>query len=283
MTRVQNTLLPCLLILLFSGQALALDIMLPEVYDNNISVVGWLMSEKLDGVRAYWDGTRLLSKNGNSFQPPSRFLHNLPPFPLEGELWGGHGTFEQTVAAVKKQQPHNGWLSLQFAIFDVPKANGSFSERIQSAVTWFNTHPSRFSHVIPQQLITDPHQLQVKLKRIEELGGEGLIVRNPESLYKTGRSRDILKIKNFYDAEAVVIDHIPGKGRNRGRLGALLVHLVDDKDIIFKIGTGFTDAERDNPPPPGTIITFKFYGYYASGIPKFPSYMRIRSDYSLSR
>lgn len=258
----------------------ALDIMLPRVYRDNIPIVDWLMSEKLDGVRGYWDGKQLFSKNGLLFYPPAAFIQDLPPFPLEGELWGGRETFEQTVSTVKKQQGHDGWLHLQFAIFDVPEEPGSFSSRIQKAERWFTAHPTQYAFVIPQMKITNPDQLQEELQRIEKLGGEGLIVRNPDARYHSGRSNDILKVKNYFDMEATVIGHLPGKGKHEGRLGSLLVEIPgkDRKKIHFKIGTGFSDLTRQHPPPVGSIITFKYYGFYASGIPKFPSFMRIRSD-----
>ncbi len=281
---IKQILFLCLTVIhAFSIDAHALDIMLPQVYKDNIQVVGWLMSEKLDGVRGYWNGTQLLSKNGLVFHPPASFTKDLPPFPLEGELWGGRKTFQQTVSIVKKQQPHDGWLKIQFAIFDVPQEPGSFSSRKQRASRWFATHPSKFAFVIPQQKITAPGHLQTELQRIENLGGEGLIVRNPDAVYSTGRSNDILKVKNFFDMEAVVVAHIPGKGKHQGRLGSLLVELPEEYNTIrFKIGSGFSDTERNNPPPIGTIITFKYYGFYKSGTPKFPSFMRIRADISLS-
>jgi len=259
----------------------ALDLMLPQVYEEDIQVVGWLMSEKLDGIRGYWTGKQLLSKNGKRFHPPPAFTHNFPPFPIEGELWGGHETFHKTVSIVKKQQMHDGWLDIQFAVFDVPQAPGNFLERIQKAKKWFRDNPSQFAFIIPQKTITNPDQLKDELQRIESIGGEGLIVRNPEALYTTGRAGDILKVKSFFDAEAVVIGHIPGQGRHQGRLGSLLVELAADTTIKFKIGSGLSDAERNSPPPIGEIITFKYYGFYPSGIPKFPSYLRIRSDASL--
>lgn len=257
----------------------ALEVMLPQVYTDNIDVANWLVSEKLDGVRGYWDGQRLLSKNGFAFHPPAKFIHNFPPFALEGEIWGGRGTFQKTVSIVKKQQPHDGWLELQFAIFDVPRAAGGFRLRLRQAKEWFDSHPTRFAFVIPQKTIKDKVQLKAELEQVEKLGGEGLIVRKPDALYAAGRSREILKIKSYYDMEAVVIAHIPGKGRNQGRLGALQVELPDK--TRFKIGTGFSDAERANPPPIGAVITFKYYGFYESGRPKFPSFLRIRLDDSL--
>ena len=281
----QKTILSATLLLIYYGllsvtaRATAIDLMLPQAYAEQINVSGWLMSEKFDGVRGYWNGKQMLSKNGNKFHPPAEFIRNLPPFHLEGELWGGRGTFEQTVGIVKKQQPHTGWLQIKFAIFDVPQTPGGFTERMVKAEDWFSTHPSAYAFVIPQIPVQDQEAMQQELQRIEELGGEGLIVRKPDALYATGRSPEILKVKNYQDAEAAVVRHLPGQGRNVGRLGSLLVELKSGTQ--FKIGSGFSDAERENPPPIGAVVTFKYYGNYQSGLPKFPSFLRIRHDQEL--
>lgn len=257
----------------------ALEIMLPGVYSKGVDVNGWLMSEKLDGVRGYWDGRHLLSKNGKLLHPAAKFLENFPPFALEGELWAGRRKFQQTVSIVKKQYPHDDWLKLRFAIFDVPKVEGGFLQRLQQAKDWFENHPTHFVFVIPQRPVRDRKELEAELKRVEALGGEGLIIRKPDALYTNGRSREILKVKSYADMEAVVIAHVEGTGRNRGRLGSLLVELPDK--TRFKIGTGFSDAQRINPPPIGAGITFKYYGFYPSGKPKFPSFLRVRPDTGL--
>ncbi|MBU0679845.1 MAG: DNA ligase [Proteobacteria bacterium] len=275
--RIISVVLGC--VLLLAVHVHAVEPMLPKVYGEDVDVYGWLMSEKLDGVRGYWDGKQLLSKNGTLFAPPPAFIHDLPPFPLEGELWGGRGSFAQTVAIVKKQHAHEGWLQLKFAIFDVPQELGGFTSRIGKARAWFASHPSAYAFVIAQITVDDRAQIQQELARIEGLGGEGLIVRSPEALYAAGRSSEILKVKNYQDAEAKVVGHLPGKSRNAGRLGALLVEL--DDGTRFKIGGGFSDKARQSPPPLGTVVTFKFYGMYPSGIPKFPSFLRIRSDTEL--
>ncbi|MBU1985873.1 MAG: DNA ligase [Proteobacteria bacterium] len=268
-----------LAVCLLPWNAYALDIMLPQVYTERIDISGWLVSEKLDGVRGYWDGKRLLSKNGNPLYPPEVFCHNFPPFALEGELWGGRGNFEKTVGIVKKLQPHDGWLELKFAIFDVPEKKGGFAQRLQKAKDWFDNHPSSFAFVILQKTLQDTRQLRSELQQVEKLGGEGLIVRKPDTIYNRGRSDEILKVKSFFDMEAVVIGHIEGKGKNRGRLGSLLVELPDQ--TRFKIGSGFSDDERGKPPPLGSIISFKYYGFLKSGRPKFPSFLRVRLDGSL--
>ena len=270
-------LLGCCLLLALPARAT--ELMLPQVYAEQVEVTGWLMSEKLDGVRGYWDGQQLLSKNGNRLFPPAEFTRDLPPFPLEGELWGGRGRFEQTLAIVKRQQSHAGWRQIKFAIFDVPQAPGGFTARMEQARVWFAAHRSDSAFVIRQISVKDQAHLQQELQRIEALGGEGLIVRKPEALYAAGRSAEILKVKNFQDAEATVVAHLPGKGRNAGRLGSLLVQL--EEGTQFKLGSGFSDAERDSPPPLGALVTFKFYGKYQSGLPKFPSFLRIRRDSAL--
>ena len=256
----------------------ALEIMLPKVYEGGLELSDWLISEKLDGVRAYWDGERLYSKNNIPFNPPQSFTKNFPNFPVEGELWGGRGTFEKTVSIVMQKDAHVGWYDLKFAIFDVPKAMGGFEERLSVAELWFGNHPAKFAFVIEHKPAQSEEYLQNELKMVNEVGGEGLILRKTGSTYTPGRSKDILKYKNFEDMEGVVVSHLGGEGRNAGRLGALLVELPATK-IRFKIGTGFSDEERDNPPAIGTVITFKYYGFYKSGLPRFPAYLHENFNY----
>ncbi|MDY0211628.1 MAG: DNA ligase [Desulfuromonadaceae bacterium] len=252
--------------------------MLPREYRGALDVSGWWMSEKLDGVRAYWDGEQLYSKNGFPFNPPPEFVAELPPFALEGELWGGRDTFVQTIATVLQQQPHPGWLELKFMIFDVPAATpqGSFRTRLGAVVEWFSANPATYARLVEQVVVEDPAHLSSFLDMVEGLGGEGLIVRDPEAVYAPGRSDSILKVKRFQDAEATAIGYVCGRGRNAGRLGALVVRSADGTE--FKIGSGFTDSERENPPDIGSIVTYKYHGFHASGIPKFPVYVRVRSD-----
>jgi DNA ligase-1 len=261
-----------------SGYAETHRPMLPEVYTEQ-DVTGWWMSEKLDGIRGYWDGHRLYSKNGHPLNPPPEFTATFPPFPLEGELWAGRSSFEETSSIVQRKEAHPGWMRLGFGIFDLPEEAGSFRQRISKISEWFQKHPSPTAFVIEQIPVADREHLRAELKRIEQLGGEGLIVRDPDARYEAGRSMQILKVKNFDDAEAIVVAHLPGKGKYEGRLGALLVEQTDG--LCFRIGTGFSDIERDNPPAIGTLITYKFYGRYLSGLPKFPSYLRVRRDSEL--
>ena len=86
--------------------------------------------------------------------------------------------------------------------------------------------------------------------------------------------------KKLAAAEAKVIEHYPGKGKYKGLLGAMLVETLDSarEKIRFRIGTGFSDEERSMPPPIGSLITYKYFGYTKLGLPKFPSFIRIRRE-----
>jgi DNA ligase-1 len=85
-----------------------------------------------------------------------------------------------------------------------------------------------------------------------------------------------LKLKTYEDAEAVVIAHLPGKGKYQGMMGALLVEMPDQRR--FKIGTGFSDAQRADPPPIGSTITYKYFGKTSTQLPRFASFLRVRNE-----
>ena len=251
-------------------------LLLAERWDNVQDLTGWWLSEKLDGVRAYWDGTALISRLGNRFHAPDWFLAGLPEIPLDGELWIGRKAFQRTVGIVRRQDKTDLWKQVRYIAFDAPAVDAAFEGRL--AV--LRAHIERAS---PPYLTAHEHticvnldHLRAELTRIEALGGEGLMLRQPESRYEVGRSVSLLKVKNFHDAEARVLEHLKGAGRHKGRLGALLVELADGTQ--FSVGTGFSDAERGSPPAVGSVITFRYQELSDGGVPRFPSYVGVRGD-----
>lgn len=252
------------------------EMMLPKVYEKQ-ELIDWMWSEKLDGIRGRWTGKEMLTKGGNKINIPQYFINNFPPFPLDGEIWGGRQTFEKTSSIIKTSSYDKGWDKLQYGIFDAPEQDVIIEDRLEKAKKWFAAHPSEYAFIIPQHKLSNKEELAEKLSEIERLGGEGIIVVKRGSIYTNGRSVDILKVKNFEDAEAIVIGYTPGKGKHQGKMGSLIVELVKDRKIVFKIGTGFSDDVRESPPPIGAMVTFKYTGNYISGIPKFPSYVRVRN------
>ena len=252
-------------------------VMLARRWDPKIDIEGWWMSEKLDGVRGYWTGSELISRSGIPFRVPEWFTRNFPSTPLDGELWIGRRQFSELVGIVRRKVPGAGWEKVRYLIFDAPRAAGGFEKRLDFARRWFRKNPNPYTEVLTQQICENEMHLQRKLRAIESNGGEGLMLRKPNSPYTVGRSYDLLKVKTYKDEEAKVIEHLPGSGKHSGRLGALLVELPNG--IQFALGTGFSDQERENPPLVGSTISFKYYGFHESGIPRFASFLRVREAF----
>jgi len=259
-----------------SSSSVAPPLLLAHSWDNDQDLTGWFMSEKLDGVRAYWDGQEFLSRQGNRFYAPDWFVKGLPNFPLDGELWIGRQAFQQTVSIVRRQDAGRLWEQVLYAVFDAPAAGGTFEERLQvirDANLELNAPQAR---ILYQARCEGTDNLRAELARVLALGAEGLMLRQPGSLYEAGRSHTLLKVKQFQDAEAVVVGHVPGTGRHRGRLGSLEVELPNG--VRFCVGSGLTDAMRNSPPQVGCVITFRYQELSSGGVPRFPTFVRIRPD-----
>ena len=255
------------------------QLILLKSYQNqkNIDVKNWLMSEKLDGVRAYWDGQALYSRNGNKFAAPDWFIEGFPDFELDGELWTKRQNFEHIVSIVNRQKAHDGWNEISYQIFEVPNAKGTFTQRLDKIKQYLKNYPSSVIKVIPQQICTGKEHLKSFLAEIEQIGGEGVVIRNPKISYHTGRSHSSLKVKSFQDAECKITGYKDGKGKYKGLTGALYCRRLDDNRIIT-IGSGLTDKDRRYPPVIGTLITYKYNGYTSKGNPRFPVYLRVRKS-----
>jgi DNA ligase 1 len=251
-------------------------LLLANVWSPAIDPTGWWISEKYDGVRGFWDGQRLKTRNGNTIHAPDYFIEGLPKnIPLDGELWLGRGKFEETSSIVLSDKPDERWRHIRFMIFDAPNAPGSFEERVSFLTSLIPaTHP--FLKAVAQDRCRNTAHLIAERDRIVALGGEGLMIRKPESAYEKGRSPTLLKVKPSEDAEATVTGYVPGKGRYEGMTGSLRVRTIDGKE--FSIGAGLTDAQRSNPPPIGAVITYRFRGMTSKGLPRFPSFLRVRTD-----
>jgi len=251
-------------------------LLLAHKWEMDVALEGWWMSEKLDGVRAYWDGTQFISRLGNVFHAPDWFIGDLPKTPLDGELWGGRKTFQRTVGIVKRQDKPPEWKTLKYLVFDAPAHGGTFEERLAHIREVVGIGRLQYAHMHPHEVCRDVAHLKSELARVEGLGGEGMMLRKPGSKYERGRSHTLLKVKSFHDAEARVVEHVPGMGKHKGRLGALVVELEDGTK--FNVGTGFSDKEREHPPAIGTIITFRYQELSDGGVPRFPSYVGERVD-----
>ena len=253
-----------------SGPAL----LLANKWTADVDPEGWWLSEKLDGIRAYWDGRDFFSRNGNVFHAPDWFRATLPRSPLDGELWLGRQEFQRTMSIVRSHNGGDRWNVLKYVVFDAPKEGGGFEARMERLQEWFGDERCDYAQLHPHQLCVDADHLKAELDRILALQGEGLMLRKPGSSYEGRRSSTLLKVKRFIEAEAVIVDHVAGKGKHRGRLGGLIVEMPDGKR--FNVGSGLSDALRKAPPTVGTTITYRFTEHTKDGIPKCASFVRVR-------
>ncbi|MGE0609685.1 MAG: DNA ligase [Pirellulales bacterium] len=248
------------------------DLLLAHSWDGEADLTGWWLSEKLDGVRAWWTGKQFLSRQGNVFHAPAWFTAGLPEMPLDGELWLARQAFQRTVSIVRRQSGGELWRELKFRVFDMPAQAGPFEKRMEQARTCLRDSWTPYAEIVAQSPCRGYDHLQRELNQIIAAGGEGLMLRQPGSAYEAGRSHTLLKAKQMHDSEARVVGHYPGKGRHKGRLGALEVELPDG--IRFSVGTGFSDAQREQPPAIGSQITFRYQELTNRGVPRFPSFVR---------
>lgn len=245
-----------------------------ERYQEGVALRDYFVSEKYDGVRAYWDGSQLTSRSGRLIPAPDEFLHQLPSFAVEGELWFGRGQFARANALIKRTadtaQYLSEWRAVRYMLFDAPKLAGDFTERLLA----LQGLSGRQVQAAPQWSVQSHDELMQLLQSLTAAGAEGLMLRRKVGAYRAGRSDDLLKVKLWQDAEATVLRHLPGQGKYQGMLGALLVELDDGRQL--RIGTGFTDQQRAQPPAIGSRITYKHQGYTSTGLPRFAVYWRAR-------
>ncbi|MGE0712284.1 MAG: DNA ligase [Planctomycetota bacterium] len=256
------------------GEAPAL--LLAHSWEGHEDPTGWWMSEKLDGVRAFWDGQRFVSRLGNLYLAPEWFTAGLPRTPLDGELWIGRGEFQRTVSAVRRARAGEAWKEVRYLVFDAPAHGEAFEARHAHLRATLGADHTPYASVVDHTACEGRDHLREELARVEALGGEGLMLRQPGSRYERGRSQTLLKVKSFLDAEARVLEHLAGRGKHDGRLGALRV--VTPAGVEFSIGTGFSDAERGAPPPIGSVVTYRYQELTNKGVPRFPTFVRERGD-----
>lgn len=274
---LQALLIGLALTLPILADAEAPAILLANVYRDQVDVSRYLASEKLDGVRAIWDGQALRFRSGKTINAPGWFLAGLPKQPLDGELWIARGQFERVSGIVRREIPDDAaWREVRYMIFELPGAPGTFSERAEQIRRIVRQANVPWLFEIKQFFPVDRSNLKKRLDEVVRAGGEGLMLHLADAPYETGRSDVLLKVKPWQDAEAVVVGHHPGKRRFAGMLGALKVRTPEGKE--FLLGTGFSAAQRRDPPALGATVTYRYSELTSKGLPRFASFLRIRDE-----
>ncbi|ULQ47836.1 DNA ligase [Flagellatimonas centrodinii] len=251
-----------------------------SVYDDHarLPIDQYWVSEKYDGVRGYWDGQRLYTRQGYPIDTPPWFTAGWPDdLPLDGELWIGRGRFAEVSGIVRTHPPtDDDWRRVQYRVFDLPDTAGPFDTRLQVLQQRLAALAIPWLQPVPQFRVADEVMLMARLEAVVDAGGEGLMLHHQAATYHTVRNHDLIKLKPYRDAEARVVAHHGGEGRLRGLMGAMTVETPEGRR--FRIGSGFSDAERADPPAIGSWITYRYSGLTATGLPRFARFLRIRPE-----
>lgn len=252
-------------------------VMLATEYRQGIEVADYWVSEKLDGVRGRWDGQHLYTRSGNRIQAPAWFTAHWPRTPMDGELWMGRGRFDAASSLIRSaDSQHPAWRELRFMVFDLPAHEGPFEARLMQMRDLLGRKGIAWLQPVAQYQLANSTQLDARLRQVVAQGGEGLMLHHRHARYRSGRSQLLFKYKPYQDAEAKVVGHLPGNGKYTGMLGALLVERTDGRR--FRLGSGFSDAQRALPPPIGTLVTYRYNGLTLNGLPRFARFLRVRHD-----
>ena len=252
-------------------------LMLAKSYTDGTAVSEFWISEKMDGVRGRWDGRQLHTRGGHLITPPRWFTAGWPSTSMDGELWMGRGRFDTTSGLVRAGNSRDpAWQRVRFMVFDLPDDPGNFDARVIAMRSLLQEAGVAWLQPVPQFRLPSAQALDARLKQVVAKGGEGLMLHHRHAHYRAGRSDSLLKLKPYADAEAKVVSHLPGKGKYQGKMGALLVELADGRR--FRLGSGFTDAQRARPPPVGSDVTYRYNGLTRSGLPRFARFIRVRHD-----
>ena len=250
-------------------------LMLARVWQGGRSPAGFLVSEKYDGVRAVWDGRSLRFRSGLPIAAPAWFVAALPATPLDGELWLGRGQFERLSGIVRHSEPVEAdWRELRYLVFDLPGSVEPFVQRTERITALVKSAGQPWLQAVPQERLGTASQVQARLTQLVAEGGEGLMLHRADALWLPGRSDALFKFKPLPDDDARVVAHLPGQGRNAGRLGALLLEMPGGQR--FALGSGLSDALRQAPPPIGAQVTYRYRSHTRAGVPRFASFLRVR-------
>jgi len=257
--------------------ALTGQLELASDWSRERSPAGFAVSEKLDGVRAVWDGERMRFRSGRPLAAPDWLLASLPTEPLDGELWLGRGRFDSLSGIVRSNLADaSHWQSVRYMVFDMPAQPGSFAQRYARLQASVSAAAQPWLQAVEQVPGGDAASLERHLRELTQAGGEGLVLHRWDAPWQPGRSQAVYKFKLQPDAEATVLAHIPGKGKYAGATGALLVESA--QGVRFAIGSGLSDAQRADPPPVGAQVTYRYRGLTPSGVPRFATLLRVREQ-----
>jgi len=280
------------------------------------NIEGWLLSEKKDGTRCWWDGgvsrgkrtedvpyaniidpktggrkkkikpyaTGLWSRYGNPIIAPDEFLNMLPSCPLDGELWAGRGNFQTCRSICAGDAADLRFMSqITYAVYGCPPPNGIFKEgeiknsnfhltvdesfmewtRANANEDWENPACATFKEelayldqalyngpdsrvfLLNQKVVNSLEDVEAELRKVLDMGGEGIVLRDPNSHWTPKRVPSALKYKPYDDAEVKITGFTSGRETEKGSkfLGMIGALITDFNGERLEV-SGLTNEER---------------------------------------
>ena len=246
---------------------------------------------KLDGVRCViqYEGkssvypyVRAYSRTGKEWKNIEHILMQLKPFfekypdvILDGELYNHdlRDDFEKIISLVRKQTPtHEDRLEafdmVQYHVYDMwfddPSNVTGFKWDYKTRFKWIQkniTHSDNMIQVIKTHNCATPSMLKVMHAVFLEQGYEGSIIRL-NGQYEHKRSKNLMKVKDFHDSEATIIDWVEGKGKREGTIGKFVAEDADGNQFGMPVMDKFKKLRRnfkDMQKWVGKIATFTYF------------------------
>jgi len=280
--------------------------MLAHKFDPDKAVFPALLQPKLDGVRCVFTKDGAFSRTGKEFKNVDHIKETLKPlfeqYPyikLDGELYNHKlkDDFEKIISLVRKTKPtfehrQEAETLVQYHVYDkIPlffgdKNNPTYEERLDDLID---------VTFLPGHFIDNDHVRLTKtvyIKTLEEAkewhnkfldeGYEGSIYRNPNGLYKGTRSWDLMKFKDFHDAEATIINYEVGKGKREGTLGKFIMEDEDGNVFGCPPGKGYDYEDmakllENIHDYIGKIATFTYFQRTQAGSYRHPLFKCLRN------
>ena len=162
----------------------------------------WI-SEKMDGIRAFWNGITLISRNGTEIKSPNWFIEQLPKdISLDCELWGGRGTFETLIGRLNSSDIV-GWERIHLMVFDLPNSGEPYEMRMRNLS---NQILPNHVQIVNVDRCKSSEDIGKYLAIIVDLGGEGMMANKANSMYNPMRVESLLKVKVSIISQILSLD-----------------------------------------------------------------------------
>lgn len=239
-----------------------------------------------DGVCTLWSRTRKPIKSMPHIVQEIEAIFSEMEIVLDGELYNHElkKNFEKIVSMVRQDEPHVDHAIVQYHVYDICTLKETFEERneiLQEIFQFLEDSEDSSLRLVETKEVKSEDDVMTFFERFVEKGYEGSMLRNRDSKYVNKRSYDLLKVKEFDDAEFQITGIEEGRGKLAGHVGAFVCRTADGKEFKAKAKGDTSNLKQyfeNNQLWKGRLLTVQYQGLTGYGIPRFPVGIRLRLD-----